>query len=86
MKSFDIGNGNALWFCSFQMIVIVLLGGKRSWHQHGRIVKAFEAFLVRGKGSRKNNLAELALRFGSDLADPIEQNHRNSWLFRGFCE
>jgi len=39
-----------------------------------------------GKGSRKNNLAELALRFGSDLADPIEQNHRNSWLFRGFCE
>ena len=38
------------------------------------------------KGSRKNNLAELALRFGSDLADPIEQNHRNSWLFRGFCE
>jgi hypothetical protein len=30
------------------------------------------------KGLRKNNLAELTLRFGSDLADPIEQNHRNS--------
>ena len=29
-------------------------------------------------GLRKNNLAELALRFGSDLADPIEQSHRNS--------
>jgi hypothetical protein len=38
------------------------------------------------KGSRKNNLAELALRFGLDLADPKEQNHRNSELFRGFCE
>jgi len=30
------------------------------------------------KGSRKNNFAELALRFGPDLADPKEQNHRNS--------
>jgi hypothetical protein len=38
------------------------------------------------KGSRKNNFAELALRFGSGLADPREQNHRNSWLFRGFCD
>ena len=37
-------------------------------------------------GSRKNNFAELALRFGSGLADPREQNHRNSVLFRGFCE
>ena len=36
------------------------------------------------KGSRKNNFAELALRFGSGLADPREQNHRNSELFRGF--
>jgi hypothetical protein len=35
------------------------------------------------KGSRKNNFAELALRFGSGLADPREQNHRNSELFRG---
>jgi len=33
------------------------------------------------KGSRKNKFAELALRFGSDLADPIEQNRRNSELF-----
>ncbi len=30
------------------------------------------------KGSRKNKFAELVLRFGSDLADPIEQNRRNS--------
>ena len=30
------------------------------------------------KGLRKNEFAELALRFGSDLADPIEQNRRNS--------
>lgn len=30
------------------------------------------------KGVRKNNLKELALRFRSDLAPPIEQNHRNS--------
>ncbi len=38
------------------------------------------------KGSHKNNFAEFALRFRSDLAIPIEQNQRNSWLFRGFCE
>jgi hypothetical protein len=38
------------------------------------------------KGSRKNKFAELAVRFGSDLADPIEQNWRNSELFRGVCE
>ena len=38
------------------------------------------------KGSCKNKFAELALRFGSDLADPIEQNRRNSELFRGVCE
>ena len=37
------------------------------------------------KGSRKNKFAELALRFGSDLPDPIEQNRRNSELFRGVC-
>jgi hypothetical protein len=30
------------------------------------------------KGSRKNKFTELALRFGSDLADPIEKNRRNS--------
>jgi len=30
------------------------------------------------KGLRKNNFAELAPRFRSDLAVPIEQNHRNS--------
>ena len=36
------------------------------------------------KGSRKNNFAELALRFGPGLADPREQNYRNSGLFRGF--
>jgi hypothetical protein len=35
------------------------------------------------KGLRKNEFAELALRFGSDLADPIEQNPINSELFRG---
>jgi len=28
----------------------------------------------------------LALRFGPGLADLREQNHRNSELFRGFCE
>ena len=38
------------------------------------------------KGSRKNKFAELALRFGSDLADPIGQKRRNSELFRGVCE
>ena len=40
---------------------------------------------MRPKGSRKNKFAELALRFGSDLADPIEQTRRNSELFRGVC-
>jgi len=29
-------------------------------------------------GLRRNNFAELAPGFGSDLAVPIEQNHRNS--------
>jgi len=36
------------------------------------------------KGSRKNNFIEWALGFGSDLADPIEQNRRHSRLCRGF--
>ena len=40
----------------------------------------------RAKGSRKNNLADFALRFGLGLVDPIEKNHSNSKLFRGFCE
>jgi hypothetical protein len=31
--------------------------------------------MSKAKGSRKNNFAELALRFGSGLADPREQNH-----------
>ncbi len=30
------------------------------------------------KGSRKNNFAFFALRFGSDLGNPIEQNRRTS--------
>ena len=34
--------------------------------------------LLRAKGSRKNNLAELALRFRSDLFDPKLQSHRHS--------
>jgi hypothetical protein len=38
------------------------------------------------KGSRKNNFAEVALRFRLDLVDLIEENHRNSKLFCGFCE
>ena len=38
------------------------------------------------KGSANNKFAEFALRFRLDLVDPIEQNHRNSRLFRGFCE
>ncbi len=33
---------------------------------------------IQAKGSHKNNFAELAPEFGSDLAVPIEQNHRNS--------
>ena len=37
------------------------------------------------KGSRKNNLAELVLRLGSDLADPNEQNHNNSEYFEDFA-
>ncbi len=45
------------------------------------ILDTVEEVLADPKGSRKNNFAELALRFGSDLADPREQNHRNSGLF-----
>ena len=47
------------------------------------ILDAVEEVLANPKGSRENNFAELALRFGPDLADPREQNHRNSELFRG---
>ena len=35
------------------------------------------------KGSLKNNLVEFALKFAVDLIDLIEQNRRNSELFRG---
>ena len=35
------------------------------------------------KGSLKNNLVEFALEFAIDLIDLIEQNRRNSELFRG---
>ena len=40
--------------------------------------------IVGGKGSRKNNFAELSLRFGPALVDLTERNHKNSGLFRGF--
>ncbi|MGP8320456.1 MAG: hypothetical protein ACT6FD_06685 [Methanosarcinaceae archaeon] len=36
-----------------------------------------------GKGSLKNNLVEFAPEFAVDLIDLIEQNRRNSELFRG---
>ncbi len=35
------------------------------------------------KGSVKNNLVEFAPEFAVDLIDLIEQNRRNSELFRG---
>jgi len=35
-------------------------------------------------GSVKNNLVEFASEFAVDLIDLIEQNRRNSELFRGF--
>ena len=35
------------------------------------------------KGSLKNILVEFALKFAVDLIDLIEQNRRNSELFRG---
>jgi len=37
----------------------------------------------RCKGSVKNNLVEFAPKFAVDLIDLIEQNRRNSELFRG---
>ena len=37
---------------------------------------------VRAKITSQNWRSDLV----SDLADPREQNHRNSELFRGFCE
>ncbi len=39
-------------------------------------VSSHNTRVVISKGSRKNKFAELALRFSSDLADPIEQNRR----------
>jgi uncharacterized protein YecA (UPF0149 family) len=45
------------------------------------IRRRVERFFREPKGSRKNNLADFALRFGLDSVDPNEQNQRNSWLF-----
>jgi len=39
-----------------------------------------------GKELGRNNFPVKALRFGLDLVDSIEQNRRNSRLFRGLCE
>jgi len=38
---------------------------------------------LQNKGSVKNNLVEFAPKFAVDLIDLIEQNRRNSELFRG---
>jgi len=47
------------------------MGGCDSWKKPcGSVVQA--------KGLRKNNFTELAPKFRSDLAAPIEQIHRNS--------
>jgi hypothetical protein len=43
----------------------------------------FKTSNVQGKGSAKNNLIEFAPEVAVDLIDLIEQNHRNSELFRG---
>jgi hypothetical protein len=60
-----------------------------SWSQPGPCQRVNSCAVQRkgnqAQGSRKNKFPELALRFGSDLADPIEQNRRNSLLFRGVC-
>ena len=45
------------------------------------IVLSFSTELE-GKGSVKNNLVEFASEFAVDLIDLIEQNRRNSELFR----
>jgi hypothetical protein len=42
--------------------------------------------LCHDMGLVKNNLVEFAPKFAVDLIDLIEQNRRNSELFRGFCE
>jgi hypothetical protein len=47
------------------------------------IVLSFSTELE-GKGSVKKNLVEFASEFAVDLIDLIEQNRRNSELFRGF--
>ncbi len=36
--------------------------------------------MIGSKGSLKNNLAEFAYIFGSDLAIPIERNQRNNLI------
>jgi len=41
-------------------------------------------FQNRNKGSVKNKLVEFAPKFAVDFIDLIEQNRRNSRLFRGF--
>ena len=44
---------------------------------------ALHSFRIVHKGSVKNNLVEFVPEFAVDLIDLIEQNRRNSELFRG---
>ena len=51
------------------------------------MLSSFFKFCVKenlAKDSVKNNLVEFAPKFAVDLIDLIEQNRRNSELFRGF--
>jgi hypothetical protein len=52
-----------------------------SRHKHWLFHSTLNVHLY--KGSAKNNLVEFAPEFAVDLIDLIEQNRRNSELFRG---
>jgi hypothetical protein len=64
-------------FAISRTTALLNLSGVKSDHKN--------TWVSSNKGSAKNKFAELALRFGLDLADPIEQSRRNSELFRGLC-
>jgi len=63
----------------------VLNGPKLDFTRNGELAGRFVIRIRKllGKGSVKNNLVEFALEFAVDLIDLIEQNRRNSELFRG---
>jgi hypothetical protein len=70
---------NALISPMFDKDTSPFFEGKKAYLQNPKKLRFANFFIIfPPKGLRRNNFAELAPGFGSDLAVPIEQNHRNS--------